>query len=91
MKTSDINDKAVCLVYAVFWEKLTASAFSPVTPPFKELMRIFNAPEKVAFAACWRAEKNGLLEYGVNVSCGWLTDKGKALIDDSRSRNSEVL
>jgi len=35
---------------------------------------------KVCFRAMERAERRGLLECGVSLRTGWLTEKGKALV-----------
>ena len=36
---------------------------------------------KVCMAAMERAERRGLIEYGVSLRSGWLTDKGRALLE----------
>lgn len=40
----------------------------------------FNCDEKLAYSACERAERDDLIEYGVSLRTGWLTDKGKELL-----------
>ncbi len=44
------------------------------------LQRQTGAPWKVIDAAMERASDRGLVDYGVTLRSGWLTDKGKALI-----------
>lgn len=52
------------------------------TPPFpyEELAGMTGAPEKVTYAACERACDRDLIEFGVSLRTGWLTEKGKALL-----------
>lgn len=66
---------------------ILARAFERVTEPPGEpefadgvLERETGAPPKVVYAALERAANRDLIEYGVSVRSGWLTDKGKALI-----------
>lgn len=73
MKRSDISDKEVCLAVAEY-EK-TRGDF-----PYETLAKKFNCDEKLAYKACERASDNGLIEYGVSLRTGWLTEKGKELI-----------
>jgi hypothetical protein len=48
--------------------------------PYDVLMAVFpGCPFKVAWAAMDRACGRDLIEYGVNLRWGWLTDKGKDL------------
>jgi hypothetical protein len=44
------------------------------------LARITNQPPKVCERAMERAQGRGLVEYGMWLRGGWLTDKGKALL-----------
>ena len=38
-------------------------------------------PMKVCYAAMERAHGHGLVEYGVSLHAGWLTPKGKAVLE----------
>lgn len=78
MGTKDIPDKMVCLAYREF---LKAGRDGPW--PYELLERWSEQPQKVCYRACERAERRGLIEYGVSLRTGWLTEKGKALIGDS--------
>ena len=69
MKTADIPDYAVLSAY----EKSKAD---PSKLPESILMREFDAHPKVCAAACVRAFERGLIDYGVSLRTGWITDKG---------------
>jgi len=75
MKTSDISDKAVCEAVAQY-----QASRKPAPFPYETLAKQFNCPEKVAYRALERAERHGLIEYGVSLRTGWLTEKGEALL-----------
>lgn len=48
----------------------------------EELALMFpGCPAKVLYAAMERAEKNGLLECGVSLRSGWLTEAGRNLLE----------
>jgi hypothetical protein len=48
--------------------------------PEVHLMNRTGQCEKVCCRAMERACRSGLIEYGVTMRSGWLTDKGKALL-----------
>lgn len=48
-------------------------------------------PEKVCYRAMERACDRGLLDYGVSLRSGWLTDKGKALLEAEYQRTMGCL
>ena len=73
MKTSDITDAQVCRAYAEWQDSRDLFAD-------QVLMLMTNAPEKVALRATERAARRGLVEYGVSLRTGWLTDKGRELL-----------
>jgi hypothetical protein len=72
MATKDINDRQVCEAFAE--RKRTQRFASDI------LMEITGQPEKVVNAAMERAYKRGLVECGVSMRSGWLTEKGSALL-----------
>lgn len=74
MATKDISDKQVLL--AVLKSRLTD--FTPW--PYEILAAETGECEKVCFRAMERADRRGLLDYGVSLRTAWLTDKGKALV-----------
>lgn len=73
MKTADITDTQVCQAFAQWRESRDLFAD-------QVLMLLTNAPEKVAMRAMERAARRGLVEYGVSLRTGWLTEKGKGLL-----------
>ena len=48
--------------------------------PLENLMRFSGQPRKVCLRAMERAVDRGLIDYGVSLDTGWLTDKGKLLL-----------
>lgn len=52
--------------------------------PTKILMDKFNAPEKLVYSAIRRDYDNGLIEFGVSLRSGWLTNKGVELLRDNQ-------
>lgn len=75
MKRSDISDEEVCRAVAYYQEDIYNREF-----PYEALAKKFDCDEKLAFSACERAHDNYLIEYGVSLRTGWLTDKGKSLL-----------
>lgn len=70
MKRSDISDEAVCAAYTAAKARSDVFADGVLAERFPE------APAKVIYAAMERAHARGLVEYGVSLRAGWLTDKG---------------
>jgi len=75
MKRSDISDLEVCKAVAEYQN--TMGDF-----PYEVLARKFNCDEKLAYSACERACDNDLVEYGVSLRTGWLTEKGYKLLSE---------
>lgn len=73
MKRSDISDFEVCKAVQEYQD--TMGDF-----PYQTLAKKFNCDEKVAYSACERACDRDLIEYGVSLRTGWLTEKGKELL-----------
>jgi hypothetical protein len=73
MATKDITDRQVCEAYA-------ARAKDGLPWPDDRLAAMTGQCEKVCYRAMERAEQRGLIEYGVSLRSGWLTDKGLALL-----------
>lgn len=48
--------------------------------PYEALANLTGECEKVCYRAMERAERHGLIEYGVSLRTGWLTDKGIDLL-----------
>ena len=72
MATKDITDVQVCLAYAKANHK---DGFADTL-----LERQTGQHPKVVFRAMERACDRGLIDYGVSLRAGWLTEKGMALI-----------
>ncbi len=77
-KVSDIPDVMVVQAVARYQAEGEQGAFGAF--PYETMSAATGAPEKVCFMAMERADKRGLLDYGVSLRTAWLTDKGKALL-----------
>jgi len=73
MSRSDITDKQVCQAFSE-WMK-NRNEFATAI-----LHRMTGEPMKVCHSACERAVMRGFIDCGVSVRSGWLTEKGKELI-----------
>lgn len=71
MSTKDVSDEMVCRAFML--------AESAGRWPYELLAEWTGEPGKVCFRAMERAERRGLVECGVSLRAGWLTEKGKAL------------
>lgn len=92
MAMKDITDKQVCAAVNKYQEEMkplfdTNKIFGDSFPmaehpkyPYETLVIETGQPEKVCYRAMERAADRDLIEYGVSLRTGWLTDKGKALI-----------
>ena len=72
-KRADISDYEVCLAYSNY-------KYNPADYAYEILGEKFKVSYKVAYAACKRACERDLVEYGVSLRTGWLTDKGLELL-----------
>lgn len=72
MATRDISDLQVCEAYR--------DAAGTGTWPYELLAKRTCQPEKVCYAAMERASRRGLVDYGVSLRAGFLTEKGKGLL-----------
>lgn len=75
MATKDISDRQVCEAY-----RDSRAADPRMFWPEELLMQRTGQCEKVCFSAMNRADDRGLIEYGVSLRSGWLTDRGMALL-----------
>jgi len=73
MKRKDISDFEVCKAVDEYQNKIRDF-------PYQILSKKFDCDEKLAYSACERAERNGLIEYGISLRTGWLTEKGEELL-----------
>lgn len=69
-----ISDEQVCRAVAHYH----ADCMRPW--PYEALAVELGCHEKVAYRACQRACERDLVDYGISLRSGWLTDKGWALI-----------
>lgn len=74
MKRSDIPTEEVMKAYQEY--RANHAQF-----PTEILMKKYNCPEKLVYSAIKRDYDNGLIEYGVSLRTGWLTEKGLRLIN----------
>lgn len=83
MARKDISDQLVCLIYS--WRH--AMILQGTDPPWPTQLLVIQTgePEKVCEAAMERAADHGLIEYGVSLRSGWLTEAGRALADDANT------
>jgi len=88
MATKDITDLQVCQAYAK-WRVLLdleielrkRGRIVRAPYPYELLMQVTGECFKVCYRAMERAARRDLVEYGVSLRTGWLTDKGRALLD----------
>jgi hypothetical protein len=60
----------------VLWAYVESSRRNHDMWPYDVLQRDLGVPLKVAYAAMERADRRGLVEYGVSLRSGWVTDQG---------------
>jgi len=77
MARKDITDLQVCEAYRDSWKSRQENI---LIWPEQLLMERTGESEKVCFSAMERAEDHDLIEYGVSLRSGWLTEKGKELL-----------
>lgn len=79
MRTSDISDATVCAAFA-------DAGMLGIGKGADEMLRLVTgAHPKVCLRAMERAARRGLVEYGVSLRTGWLTEAGKRLLSESES------
>lgn len=74
MATKDISDQQVCEAYRDY----DADRSGPW--PYELLVLWSGEPWKVCYRACERAARRGLVDYGVSLRSGWLTEKGQEVL-----------
>lgn len=80
MARKDISDLQVVLAYRK--SKLARTSLSMMYP-YDFLMEETGQSFKVCYRAMERADKRGLIDYGVSLRTGWLTEKGLELLETS--------
>lgn len=83
MATKDVTDAMVCMAYAQAQKQRGVNWDNDYEYPYIILMRETGECMKVCYAAMERACRHGLIEYGVSLRTGWLTDKGNDLIKEA--------
>jgi hypothetical protein len=83
LATKHISDALVCAAYTA------AKRVNHARFPYDFLMEETGAPFKVCYRAMERAERRGLIDYGVSLRTGWLTDKGIVLLLSHSTRNPD--
>ena len=81
LASSYITDKMVCMAYAVVEKQRGPDWDTDYEWPYVVLARATNLPETVCFRAMERCASKGLIEYGVSLRTGWLTEAGRELVD----------
>lgn len=82
MAVKDISDLTVCEAYRTYQVQVNHDAHTTSSP--NELLQVFiGQPAKVCFRAQERAFKRGLVDYGVSLNTGWLTEKGEELLTEA--------
>ena len=84
IRTKDITDEMVCRAYQrAEVQRGNGRAWRDYDYPYTTLERETGACFKVCYRAMERAANRGLVEYGVSLRTGWLTDEGKALLQSA--------
>ena len=81
MAMKDITDKQVCEAYLEAERQRGPNLEHSYEFPYEILQRRTGQPFKVCYRAMERADRKELVEYGVSLRTGWLTEKGRRLIE----------
>lgn len=84
MATKDITDLQVCEAFAQMRSRREAGELGVYVDDI--LHQQTGEHMKVCFRAMERACSRGLVEYGVSLRGGWLTDGGNALIESAKHK-----
>jgi len=79
MSTRDVTDEMVCEAYREYHARRGALCGTSDFP-YDILMERTGLSFKECYRAMERAARRDLIEYGVSLRTGWLTEKGEALI-----------
>ncbi|WP_184256359.1 hypothetical protein [Rhodopseudomonas rhenobacensis] len=85
MARKDVPDDLVCLAVAV------SKSINMTKWPPEILSEFTGQPIKVCYSAMERSYDHGLIECGVSLRSGWLTDKGKALLWANKDRLQKMI
>ena len=84
MAVKDISDVQVLRAFDEFKKGCDVE---PLRYPEDFLHEWTGQPYKVCLRAMERAEDRDLVEYGVSLHCGWLTEKGEKLLASTEEGN----
>ena len=79
MARKDVTDRMVCEAYRMCERDRIEDRSKKF--PYDYLQLMSQQPFKVCYRAMERAEHRGLIEYGVSLRTGWLTEKGLELLN----------
>jgi hypothetical protein len=77
MPRRDVTDIQVCQAYGLKNKEAKAGRSFDV---IEHLAVHTGQPEKVVYRAMERAYRHGLVEFGVSLRSGWLTEKGEGMV-----------
>jgi len=85
MATKDITDRQVCEAVRDYHLQIKEAGepygkLIGLKWPYELLAQRTGEPEKVCYRAMERAEERGLIDYGVSLRTGWLSEKGEELL-----------
>ena len=80
MATKDVTDLMVCEAYAEAERQRGGEWSNDYEYPYDILMKQTGECFKVCYRAMERAADRRLVECGVSLRTGWLTEKGRALL-----------
>ena len=81
MSRKDITDKMVCEAYAESKRQREVGLTKTYWFPYEILSLWTGEPQKVCYRATQRANDRRLIDYGVSLRTGWLTNKGIELLN----------
>ena len=81
MATKDITDRQVLEAYR-------DRNRGTIPWPYELLVASTGQPEKVCYRACERSCRRGLIEYGVSLRSGWITESGHNLLTTKGKNNA---
>lgn len=87
MATRDISDVQVLKAYQEFKKYTGPWIESQCLFPYGVLMQWTGLSFKECYAAMERAERRGLIEYGVSLRSGWITEKGIKLLEQAEEHD----
>lgn len=82
MARKDVPDWLVCMAYKLRHDRIEAGQRPSSVPfPYWFLSQWTGECEKVCYCAMERAEGHGLINCGVSLRTGWLTEEGEKVVE----------